>query len=275
MVHVAIRAVPGTLLFHNWREARELWVRLAADALFIALVLMPDHLHAVLATLEQRALMAKRLSGYARWRNAARGEQGAVFEHRAKPEPVEGVKHERRTLRCVYLNPCRAGLVDDPLAWPFSSYRDAVGLAIPTLVAPSADPVRLHAYVSGDPSVRPDGTMLPAPPAERGAIRLESVFAAVSALTRTPRSDLRVRGGARDLFVRAARILSSATLDEIAAMCDLDVSGVRRRDAWVSADIRLIARVAGDPRFGVLEDADLRRLSAWRAYRARRWDADT
>lgn len=47
----------------------------------------------------------------------------------------------------MHPNPCRARLVADPLAWPFSTHRDAVGLAVDPVV-PRAGPDELPAQIA-------------------------------------------------------------------------------------------------------------------------------
>ncbi len=271
MVHAAILAVRGRLLFHTWREARALWDMINARVRHKALVLMPDHLHALLAREEQFEALARAMRAYAQWRNARRGETGAVFEHGARPTPVRGAEHAERTRRYIHLNPCRARLVEDPLAWPFSTHRDLVGLALPAVVPAVAQPARFHAYVSEDPAAHVAGT--PWPEARgRGAPAPADVRAAVSALTRRTAHDLECAGPARDLLILAARQLSppcpQAATAALLGVSEATVSRhARRAGAANDAAVALVARVAGDARFPLLTDEDLRRTPAWRAYR--------
>jgi hypothetical protein len=271
VTHACHRATPGTLLFRTWAEARELWLRLVAGPRFRALVLMPDHIHVQLSDPEQLASLAVALRSYARWRNEARGERGPVWEHRAAPTPIRGREHLERTTRYIHLNPCRRKLASDPLAWPFSTHRDAVGLAWPAVRRPVADPERFHAWVSADPSVAVSGSSLPRA-ADHGSRRwtLTELAAAVSALTRSPASALRERGPARSMLLCAACRSSTASEAEIAAYLDVDRRTVRRSAARRDPRIPLVERVAGDPRFRVLGDGDLRAAPTWAAYRAHR-----
>ena len=74
-------------------------------------------------------------------------------------------------MRYTVLNPSRAGIVDDPLSWPWSTHRDVVGaIADPWVTAERlgaalgsrmASAQDIHAYVSGDPSVAIAGTPFP------------------------------------------------------------------------------------------------------------------
>jgi hypothetical protein len=88
------------------------------------------------------------------------------------PEPIPNAKHLQRQIRYVHLNPCHDGLVDDPLCWPWSTQRGAVGLELDPWVSPAdissflcrTGTARwLHDYVSSDPSVNVAGTPFPVP----------------------------------------------------------------------------------------------------------------
>jgi hypothetical protein len=267
MFHLVARGADGRLLFRTWREGLALWDRVwraVPDA--AALVLMPDHLH-LLHVVDVREALAAAASGFARWRNAARGERGRVFEALPPAEPLVDDDKRRRSHRYVHLNPCRARLVRDPLAWPLGTHRDAVGLAWDPVVRVRPDPERFHAWVSADPSVAVDGTPLPG--WTRRTDDLGAVRDAVSAVTRTPLSALGRRGAARTLFLRAAaELCPSASADEAAALV-----GASRATAYRAAHARLelapVVRALGDERFAPLGDGDLRRLPGWERYRGR------
>src|SRR5687768_1602410 len=157
MLHYVGRSVPGTLLIHHWREGLALFDLLLERAPGADLVVMPDHFH-LLA--ERPVVIAAAMSAFARWRNHARGTRGPVWEPAPEPTEPGDAKKQSRTRRYVYLNPCRAQLVTDPLAWPLSTYRDAVGLTVRPVRERVSDPARLHAYVAQDDTVAP-GSLLP------------------------------------------------------------------------------------------------------------------
>ena len=108
MFHLVARAVGHTLLFRSWREGLHLWdtVVKAAPGLD-ALCLMPDHIH-LLHESDVRERLAAALSGFARWRTAARGVRGPVFQPLPAPEPLVDDEQVRRSVRCVHLDPVRA-----------------------------------------------------------------------------------------------------------------------------------------------------------------------
>ncbi len=270
MLHRVAHSVPPGWLIHDWREALELWTRLLALGPAKAIAIMPDHVHHAARSIDPDAWHGV-MSGYARWRNHHRDEPGRrVWLPSPPPEEIKGAKHLQRTVRYVHLNPCRDKLAPDPLAWPFTTHLDAVGLAVPGVLPRHRDPPWFHAYVSGDPSVRTEGTDLPygrhgmAPPT------VTEVEAAVSALTRTPLDDLRTRGPARTLFIQALLSLTTLTKSAIAAEIGVSHSTVVRASEIPSPTLAVIERVLGDTRFEPLYDGDLTWQPAWQRYRDRR-----
>lgn len=274
MFHHVARALPGTLLFRTHPEAAALWARLTALDGLVAACLMPDHVHVVLAHGEATALSGVR-SGYSRWRNRRRGDAGSAWQVPPPPESLPDALHRERTVRYVHLNPCRAGIVKDPLEWPWSTHRDAVGLARAPAVPPRRDPAAFHAHVSGDPSVAVTGTPLPEP--RYGQASWEEVEDAVGAVLRLDRVAIHEDRRALRLIARLAAVYGVAGNPEIAERL-----GPRRSWAWrmtrgvpgpgarhSDPDLRLALRILGDPRFYALPVGDLRRLPAWARYRAR------
>lgn len=258
MYHHVAHAVGGTLLFHDWTEARELWDRLTTGLPgMLALALMPNHLHA-LHPHDAGPDLRRLLAGFAKWRNAHRGEHGSVWD---RPIPgaewVGDADKLRRNERYVHLNPSRARLATCPLGWPFSTHRDAVGLAAFPVRRAARDRHDYHRYVSSDPSADPAGTLLPTAPHREPSA--EAVLAAVSAVTRTPLSLLERRGPERTLLVRALRTLSPATIGEIVALTGVSRRQVHRVSPARDPAVVVVQTVIGDPRFPALADEDLRR----------------
>ena len=262
MDHIVARSTPGTLLFRTWTEAQNLWDRLVEIPAISALVLMPNHIHLLAPDVSEQDF-TRRMSGYARWRNHRRGVRGPVWQPHPPFHEMPDSSHARRTRRYIHLNPCRAGLVDDPLAWPFSTHRDATGLTVDAVVKRSGDAVAFHAYVSADPTVCVEGTWLPQGSAGPRT-GLDEVEAAVSALTRSTIAGLRVRGPGRTLLIQAARVHTTASATTIAEHLGLDPASVYRTPTGSREDLRRVERVIGDPRFPALQDGDVR--AAWGRY---------
>ncbi len=123
MQHIVAHTVPPHWLIHDWHEAAELWRRLQRLGPLRAAVIMPDHVHLVLRSVHWPSWLGC-LSGYARWRNHRRDEHGRCVWLPAPPaQAIQSHQHLQTTIRYVHLNPCRAKLVSDPLAWPFSTHR--------------------------------------------------------------------------------------------------------------------------------------------------------
>jgi REP element-mobilizing transposase RayT len=261
MFHHVARSIGRRPLFRTWTEARVLWdalVRAAPGC--AAFVIMPDHIHFV-HPFDVRLRLARGISGFTRWRNHAHGKTERLFERLPPAEPLTDEQKVLRTIRYVHLNPCRGKLVNDPLAWPFSTHRDACALAIPAAVPRVADVWWFHRYVSSDPSVHVDGTELPG--VTVATHDPGQVLYAVSALTRTSLEAMCVRGAPRSLYLRAAAELCPNT--PRANLCEL--VGVHRntyRNATQRRDpaVRTVARVIGDPRFSPLHDRPLSFLNA-------------
>lgn len=268
MLHYAPRALPGRLLFVDWFEAAALWACVVRAAPGLrALCLMPDHFHLLHDDAELRLRLAAALSGYTRWLNGRRGPGGALFRPLEEPDrALEGDK-QRRSVRYVHLNPCRARLVADPLAWPFSTHRDAVGMAAFPVVARRTDAPGFHRYVSSDPTVNVDGTELPT--VSVAVPDAGQVLYATSAVTRTPMRALSERGPARDLYLRAARTLTPTPHREIARAVGVSRHSVLRARPREDGAVRAIARAVADPRFAPLFPVDLRDRPGWFRYRER------
>lgn len=145
MFHCVGRAAPGRLLFADFFAARALWVGFsAAFPELHALCVMPDHIRLILPD-RPGLRLGHAMSAYARWVVAHRPR---ASETRWSPHPpaeaIPDALHLRRTLRYVLLNPCRAGLARDPLAWPWSTHRDRVGFA-----ATPVGPIETHLPLRG------------------------------------------------------------------------------------------------------------------------------
>jgi hypothetical protein len=281
MHHYVARAAKGTLLFRTWDEGVRLFrmlLRTFPGALGVCV--MPDHVHLLLGHGEGVRRLGALLSGYARFRNAHRKTPGmSVWEPLPPPQPVTKDK-ERRNVRYVHLNPCRKGLVHDPLAWPLSTHRDFLGLAAGSAASRVANAARFHAYVSGDPTVDPAGTALPEVRFER--FDFLAVRDAVSAVTRTVVGQGLPCDVTR-LLIRAAtahRLLEPGELgvSGLAAALGLSRSWVHRQARNTPSrnapqhdpTLAAVVRVVGDPRFAPLLPGDLLRARGWEVYRGKR-----
>lgn len=114
--------------------------------------LMPNHYHATLQPSAPNLSVAlRRLNGrYAQWWNRRHGRVGHVFQGRFKNQLVQRETYLLELTRYVVMNPVRAGLVDHPEEWEWSSYRATMGLvACPPFVS---DGATLSLFGAGDVS---------------------------------------------------------------------------------------------------------------------------
>lgn len=98
-----------------------------------AYCLMDNHYHAVIETPRGNLSAAmKQLNGdYTKASNRRHRRTGHVFEGRFTSIVVGDQPYLRRLARYLALNPVVARLVQDPAAWPWSSYRATAGLCEP------------------------------------------------------------------------------------------------------------------------------------------------
>ncbi|TML23952.1 MAG: transposase [Actinobacteria bacterium] len=97
--------------------------------LLYAYCLMGTHYHVVLHLPDDGLSvgMCELNGGFARWSNFRHGWEDHLFGRRFSSIEIVRDEHLREACRYVVLNPVRAGLVDHPGDWPWSSYRATVG----------------------------------------------------------------------------------------------------------------------------------------------------
>jgi putative transposase len=105
------------------------------DVEILAYCLMPNHYH-VLAGLDPAALpvVMKSLSlAYTKSINKRFDRVGALFQGRYRSSQVSNDAYLVNLCRYIHLNPVKAGFVDRPGDWEFSSYLEYAGLRAGTL----------------------------------------------------------------------------------------------------------------------------------------------
>lgn len=106
-----------------------------------AYVLMPNHVH-LLATPAADDTLARLMQAlgrrYVRWFNARHRRTGTLWEGRFRSTVVEADRYLLACMRYIELNPVRAGLVEDPAAYRWSSYRHQIGLLVDPLITEHA-----------------------------------------------------------------------------------------------------------------------------------------
>ena len=95
-----------------------------------AYCLMPNHVHMLLKTVDEPLeLVIKRIgSKYAGWYNRKNQRTGHLFQDRYRSEPVENDAYFLTVFRYILQNPMKAGMVEKPGSYNWSSYSSYMGV---------------------------------------------------------------------------------------------------------------------------------------------------
>lgn len=137
LYHVTARGVQKGAIFLDDFDRRTL-LRLmsrtfkSGHARAFAYCLMGNHYHLVIQTQQANlsALMHRINSAYSQAFNRRHGRNGHVLEGRFQAIHVDRDGYLLKVCRYVDLNPVRAGLVESPALWNWSSYRAHVGQTV-------------------------------------------------------------------------------------------------------------------------------------------------
>jgi hypothetical protein len=242
-----------------WPKMRKLF----PDA--VACLLMPEHAHGVLPNDAPRLAALGRLFQ----------QHGRVFGTGwdfTKPAPCYSLPILRRKTRYTHLNPVREGVVDDPLVWPWSTLRDALGVVVDPWVAPGRmqrilrqAPRQLHAFTTS--LLRPEfQTPLAQPDLCGGwSVSLTAVAQACASALRCRPDHLQSKGHPiRPTFVALARRAGNPRVEDLAAACHVAKRGVTRlHDRADARTVDIALRCLADARLHVCE-TPTRRQPAFR-----------
>lgn len=206
------------------QRAGWLWGRLRAnfpDAL--SLVLMPDHLHFVVEGTGALERLRRVLA-------ACVARHGVRFD--IGPDDVANTREiAGRMVRYGVFNPVRAGLVDDPWMWPWSTLRDLGGAAFPvwTPVAAvgAAIGVRTSAVI-GRVTANADFRALPPRATPIAAASFEALLSAVASVLRISDRDVLASSLGRRLVVQASEAFASPGTRRLAEALGCGERTVRR-----------------------------------------------
>lgn len=168
--HIYNRGVNRQPIFfadHNWgffiRRLREHFTEELVH--IVAYCLMPNHYHLLIYVLCDafgHEVMQPFGTSYTKAINQEQNRVGPVFQGRFKGKQVEKDGYLLHLSRYIHRNPVEAGLVTHPADWPYSSYRDYIGLRQGTLpqseviLAQFASVASYAAYVEeGDDKYKP------------------------------------------------------------------------------------------------------------------------
>ena len=116
---------------HFFQVATEAWEKYHARWRFV--MLMKTHYHTSVQTpLANISDIMKHVNGqFAQAWNARHGTTGHVFDGPFEAIPVEDDRYAQTLLRYIAWNPVKAGYVDHPAKWPWTTYRATAGLESP------------------------------------------------------------------------------------------------------------------------------------------------
>ena len=99
------------------------------DHSIYAFCLLPNHFHISLQTRKTSIskIISSLATSYSMYFNRTYSHFGSVFQSRFKSILIENDAYFIKLSRYIYLNPVRVGLVKDPVLYPFSSLREALG----------------------------------------------------------------------------------------------------------------------------------------------------
>ncbi|MBI2326761.1 transposase [Candidatus Curtissbacteria bacterium] len=99
------------------------------DHSIYAFCLMPNHFHISMQTrkITISKIIASLATSYSMYFNRTYSHFGPVFQNRFKSILIENDSYFLKLSQYIYLNPVKAKLVADPLAYEFSSIREALG----------------------------------------------------------------------------------------------------------------------------------------------------
>lgn len=153
LYHVTSRGARRGAIFRD-DDDRTRWLAIlatalrACDAHVFAYCLMGNHYHLVVQTRQANlsVLMHRINSIYSPAFNRRHGQCGSLLESRFKAVHVDRDAYLLQACRYVDLNPVRAGLVESPVEWAWSSYRAHTGRQPP---APWLATAELHGVLLG------------------------------------------------------------------------------------------------------------------------------
>jgi putative transposase len=138
--HLAAHGSDSRFLFVHDADREDFLDRLAAiwqrfELSLLSYVLLGSHYHALVRIADARLSQALQQlhTGYSHWHNRRHARGAHLFRAHALTREIGSDAHLVAACRYLALNPVEAGLVDDPLDWPWSSARAHAGLERPRI----------------------------------------------------------------------------------------------------------------------------------------------
>lgn len=252
--------------FRRFEDGRYAWaslMRLFPEA--ISAVLMPNHVHLIVADHRTHAQNLDRLYG---WLGSVsrRKRTHQLWQSVPDPREINDRGYLLRTIRYVALNPCRKRLCRDPAEWYWSTYRETLGASVgrqnvaTQLARALAErsqgfSKRLYQYISADATVQSVGAgyPTPVPPSHWCAYSGVDIRAAAAAALRVAPEEIRKRGAFRPLCIHLAMRQGWTRPGQLAELCGISRESVRRHmNRPPPAGLEAAALCLGDRRFRVM-----------------------
>ena len=135
--HVTSRGNEQKAIFKSDRDREKFLEYLQSasqryGAVVHAYCLMTNHYHLFVETLDANLAKGMRqINGvFTQGSNRRHGRTGHLFQGRYQAILVDSDSYLQQLSRYLVLNPVRSGMVEDPSAWPWSSYSATAGLAL-------------------------------------------------------------------------------------------------------------------------------------------------
>lgn len=134
--HVFNRGVDHQTIFKNNENYLFLLKRITQflpdyPVTLIAYCLMPNHYHFLFYIKKDAGLgpfLQRLFNSYTQAFNRQQGRTGTLFEGRAKSRLIDRNNFLLHIVRYIHMNPVSAGLTHKPEDWPFSNYREFIGM---------------------------------------------------------------------------------------------------------------------------------------------------
>jgi REP-associated tyrosine transposase len=144
--HLAAHGSDERHLYISDQDREDFLERLARiwekfELALLSYVLLGSHYHALVRIPDARLSKAlQRLHAeYSRWHNRRHGRSAHLFRAHAMTREIGSDAQLVAACRYLALNPVEAGLVTDPLDWPWSSARAHAGLERPRIPLAESD----------------------------------------------------------------------------------------------------------------------------------------
>lgn len=134
--HVMLRGINRQTLFEDDEDRQRFidtmgYYKTISGYSLYGYCLMDNHVHLLIREMDENISMGiKRISSsFVYWYNQKYNRCGHLFQERYKSEVVDNEGYFLTVLRYIHQNPIKAGIAKDMEQYPWSSYREYIGIA--------------------------------------------------------------------------------------------------------------------------------------------------